>query len=125
MTTSPAIRFRAAVLNCPDPPALARFYSRLLGWPLAEAEADWARLEHPNGGTTLSFQIESIYERPTWPAAPGTQQMMQHLDFIVDDLEAACVHAKACGATLADHQPDADCRVHLDPDGHVFCLFEH
>lgn len=125
MTDSPRIVFRAAVLNSPDPRALARFYARLLGWVIAEDEADWARLDAPDGGTTLSFQIETIYERPTWPAAPGTQQMMQHLDFRVDDLEAACVHAQACGAVLAGYQPEDDCPVHLDPDGHVFCLFEN
>ena len=29
----------------------------------------------------------------------------------------------ACGATLADVQPQEDVRVHLDPDGHPFCLY--
>ena len=126
MTDSPRITFRAAVLNSPDPQALARFYARLLGWTIADDQPDWARLDAPDGGTTLSFQIERIYERPTWPAALGSQQMMQHLDFRVDDLEAASAHAKACGAVLADYQPEPESlRVHHDPDGHVFCLFEN
>lgn len=124
MTTAPLITFRATVLNSPDPQALARFYSRLLGWPLAEDEPDWARLEHPDGGTTLSFQIEDLYQRPVWPAKAGTQQMMQHLDFRVTDLDASCAHAASCGAILDEHQPEPDdLRVHRDPDGHVFCLF--
>jgi catechol 2,3-dioxygenase-like lactoylglutathione lyase family enzyme len=121
--TTPSIRFRATVLNSPDPQALARFYSKLLGWPLADDAPDWARLEHPDGGTTLSFQIEEIYVRPVWPAARGEQQMQLHLDFLVEDLHAASAHAEACGATLASYQTDDDLRVYLDPDGHPFCLF--
>lgn len=27
------------------------------------------------------------------------------------------------GASVADHQPQAEVRVMLDPDGHPFCLF--
>jgi hypothetical protein len=58
-----------------------------------------------------------------WPAGPGDQQMSVHLDIGVDDLEAACAHAAEVGAELAAFQPQ-DVRVHLDPDGHPFCLFE-
>ncbi len=110
-------------LNAPDPPALARFYSNLLGWPITIEEPDWVMLRNPDGGVSLSFQIEDIYVPPVWPAKPGEQQMMIHLDIHVDDLEAACAHARACGATLADFQPQDDVRVHLDPAGHPFCLW--
>ena len=71
----------------------------------------------------LSFHIEDIYVPPVWPAKPGEQQMMLHLEIRVEDLEAACAHARDCGATLADYQPQDDVRVHLDPDGHPFCLY--
>ena len=111
------------VLNSPDPSALARFYSGLLGWEIVEDSPDWAQLRNPDGGIKLSVQIEDIYVPPVWPAAPGEQQMMLHLDILVDDLEAASAHARACGATLAEFQPQEDVRVHLDPDGHPFCLF--
>ena len=47
-----------------------------------------------------------------------------HLDFHVDDLREACVHALRVGARLADFQPQPDVRVLLDPDGHPFCLTE-
>ena len=113
----------AAVLNSPDPVALAHFYQRLLGWEITTESSGWVMLANPDGGVGLSFQTEDIYERPVWPAAPGTQQMMMHLDIQVEDLEAACAHARACGATLADFQPQDDVRVHLDPDGHPFCLY--
>jgi hypothetical protein len=49
--------------------------------------------------------------------------MQVHLDVEVDDLAAAVAWAQRCGARLADHQPQADVRVCLDPDGHPFCLY--
>ena len=121
--STPAIHFQGIVLNSPDPGSLARFYAALLGWPVADEDPEWAELTRPDGGPTLCFQVESIYERPTWPAAPGRQQMMQHLDFRVDDLDAAVAHAVNCGATVADDTSKPHLRVMLDPDGHVFCLF--
>ncbi len=111
------------VLNSPDPSALARFYSGLLGWEIVEDSPEWVQLRNPDGGIKLSVQIEDIYVPPVWPAAPGEQQMMLHLDILVDDLEAASAHARVCGAILAEFQPQEDVRVHLDPDGHPFCLF--
>ena len=33
---TPALRLTAAVLGTPDPRGLARFYGRLLGWPLRD-----------------------------------------------------------------------------------------
>jgi Glyoxalase-like domain len=67
--------------------------------------------------------LEEAYVRPTWPAGPGDQQMQVHLDIEVDDLEAAGAHAAAAGAVLAEHQPQEDVRVYLDPAGHPFCLW--
>src|SRR4051794_22047318 len=113
----------APVLDAPDPHALADFYRRLLGWTVVQDEPDWVKLRPPGGGTGLSFQAEPLYKAPTWPAAEGAQLQMVHLDFEVDDLDAALKHAEAIGAVLADFQPDDDVRVCLDPVGHPFCLF--
>ena len=113
----------ATVLDSPDPSALARFYQRLLGWPIGRDESDWVTLRPPGGGAGLSFQTEPAYVRPVWPAGPGDPQMMMHLDIEVDDLEAAGAHAVAAGAVLAGYQPQKDVRVYLDPDGHPFCLW--
>lgn len=77
----------------------------------------------PDGGPGLSFQTEAAYVKPTWPAGPGDQQMMVHLDIQVDVLEAAGAHAVAAGTILAEYQPQEDVRVYLDPVGHPFCLF--
>jgi catechol 2,3-dioxygenase-like lactoylglutathione lyase family enzyme len=110
------------VLGAPDPKALADFYHRLLGWQVEHDEPEWVKLTSPEGGAGLSFQIEADHVRPTWPAGPGDQQMMVHLDIAVDDLDAAGAHALAAGAVLADFQPEDDVRVYLDPVGHPFCL---
>lgn len=123
MTTSHGTTLTAVTLNTPDPSALARFYERLLGWTISVDKDGWVVLPNPEGGIGLSFQKEDLYVRPTWPAQPGAQQMMLHLEIRVDDLGSGCAHAQACGAVMADHQPQDDVRVHLDPDGHPFCLY--
>lgn len=110
-------------IDCPDAHVLADFYRRLLGWDVAQDQADDVVLSPPGGGTGLSFQTERLYVKPTWPARRGDQQMMLHLEIQVDDLDAALAHALAAGATLADYQPQDDVRVCLDPAGHPFCLW--
>lgn len=52
------------------------------------------------------------------------QLMMMHLDIAVEDLEKGVAWALELGATLAEHQPQPHVRVMLDPDGHLFCLFQ-
>jgi catechol 2,3-dioxygenase-like lactoylglutathione lyase family enzyme len=123
MFHQPRMSISGIVLDSPDPRALAAFYQRLLGWSLGRDEPGWVTLRAPDGGTGLSFQPEPAYARPTWPAGPGDQQMMIHLDIEVDDLEVAGAHAISAGATLADFQPQEKVRVFLDPAGHPFCLW--
>jgi catechol 2,3-dioxygenase-like lactoylglutathione lyase family enzyme len=145
MTDGARIRLAATVLDAPDAQELARFYQRLLGWEVAEDEADWVVLRSPGGGepgggaagsraapsfqaalsfrAALSFQTERGYVPPVWPAGPGDPQMSMHLDFEVDDLDVATAQAVAAGAILAGFQPQDDVRVFLDPAGHPFCFF--
>ncbi|RKT67425.1 putative enzyme related to lactoylglutathione lyase [Saccharothrix variisporea] len=117
------ITLTATVLDTPDPRALARFYSALLGWPVVRDEPGWATVRPPDGTAGLSFQAEPDHVRPTWPSTTTHQQMQLHLDIEVDDLEGASRRARDLGATLADFQPQDDVRVHLDPAGHPFCLW--
>src|ERR687897_965982 len=106
-----------------DGSALAHFYSDLLGWEIAKEDADDAAIAPPDGVAYLAFQTSPEYLPPVWPAADGAQQMMMHLDFEVEDLDAAIGHAIELGATQADFQPQDDVRVLLDPVGHPFCLY--
>ncbi|WP_206062009.1 VOC family protein [Nonomuraea basaltis] len=117
-----------------QPSELARFYSQLLSLPVTADEGPvpgepdkggWAQIRPPEqvNAPTLDFEYERCYARPVWPSVSGRQTATQHLDIKVDDLPAAVDWAVACGAVLAEVQPQDDVRVLLDPDGHPFCLF--
>jgi catechol 2,3-dioxygenase-like lactoylglutathione lyase family enzyme len=119
----PALTLSATVFDTPDPRALAAFYQQLFGWPVVEDDPTWVTLRPPGGGPGLSFQLEELYERPTWPAERDRQQMQLHLDIEVEDLDGAVAYALDAGATLAEFQPQEQVRVLLDPVGHPFCFF--
>ena len=119
----PSVQLTATVLGTPDPGRLARFYAELLGWEIRAEEEDWVALRDPKGGAGLSFQAEQLHRRPVWPGNTVDQQMMMHLDFEVEDLQAASAHALSLGASLAEYQPQSDTLVHYDPAGHPFCLW--
>jgi catechol 2,3-dioxygenase-like lactoylglutathione lyase family enzyme len=121
----PSFALTATVLGTPDPRGLARFYQRLLGWPIRDDEEEWATLRPGDGSTGLSFQLETDHVPPVWPPEPGTQQMQLHLDLLVDDLAAACALAEEAGAEpVGGHEDDDEIvRVYRDPAGHPFCLF--
>jgi len=117
MTT--AIRLGSVSLDCPEPPALAAFYARLLGVDVAFDSEDFSALQL--GGLWLSMQRVADYKPPTWPETATPQQI--HLDFAVDDLDGGEQTAIAAGASKAVDQPSPDrWRVMLDPAGHPFCL---
>jgi catechol 2,3-dioxygenase-like lactoylglutathione lyase family enzyme len=123
-TSAPAsVRLATVCIDCADAHEMAAFYGRLLGWEVTASEPDWVLMRDPNGGVGLSFQAERDYRPPTWPERPDARDKMAHLDFRVDDLDTAVAHAVACGARLANHQPQQRVRVLLDPAGHPFCLF--
>jgi len=118
------MRISGPVLDTDDAPALARFYERLLGWPITELEKGWARLRSPAGDTKIEIQHEALYAQPVWPPVEGEQQIMIHLDVMVEDLDAGVAWAKECGATVADAQPQKPGYhvIMVDPAGHVFCM---
>lgn len=107
------------VIDCADPPALARFYSSITGWPVREADETWATVETRNG-LVLSFQRVEHYVAPKWPSVDPPQQF--HLDFDVADLDTGEARVLALGARKAEHQPGTTFRVFLDPEDHPFCL---
>jgi hypothetical protein len=119
----PFFRPNGMVLDSPDAQELAGFWERLLGWPRRSDEPGWVTLAPPGDGIGLSFQTESRYVRPAWPAGDGDPQMQIHLDVEVTDLDEAVEWAVAQGAELAAFQPQQDVRVMLDPAGHPFCLW--
>jgi hypothetical protein len=122
------VLFHVVALDCPEPLALASFYSRLTGLdvePLGDfkpEDVDWIELLN-EGRATIAFQKVATFVPPTWPEGPVPQQL--HLDFYVADLDAGEEHALSLGATKAAFQPGTSFRVYLDPVGHPFCLVLH
>ena len=109
-------------LSSSDPRALGRFYAALLSMEIRTDEPEWVVLAG-GGSVPLAFELDQHYEPPVWPSEPGRSPTQSHLEIQVDDLDAALAHALECGARLAEHQPQDDVRVCLDPDGHPFCLY--
>jgi catechol 2,3-dioxygenase-like lactoylglutathione lyase family enzyme len=109
-------------LECPDPAALAGFYSLVTGWPVVYAGPDWYSIgAGRDADLHLSFQRAPGHRPPSWPDPASSMQF--HLHFRVDDLDAAQEAVLRLGATRLDHQPDpARHRVFADPAGHPFCL---
>jgi hypothetical protein len=85
---SPDATLTMVTLNSPDPPALARFYARLLGWKIETESPGWTTLRNRTVGIRLGFHIEDVYQRPVWPSQPGEQIMQMHLEIRVVDLAA-------------------------------------
>ena len=106
------------VLDCPQPRALAEFYSRLLGLEITSDEGDWVTVGGP-GLPRISFQLAPDLRPPQWPDPERPQQL--HLDFTVDDIEAAEEQVLALGARRLPGEGDS-WRVYADPAGHPFCL---
>ena len=109
-------------IEAPDPAALARFYSRLLDWPIGHEEPGTAILGAPEGAIFIVFQQATDFQVPTWPPVEGQQRPMMHFDFQVSDLNSAVAEAVELGASVTDYQPNDNVRVLIDPAGHPFCL---
>jgi catechol 2,3-dioxygenase-like lactoylglutathione lyase family enzyme len=107
--------------DCADANKLADFYKKITGWEKELSNDGWAALRTPQG-ILMAFQTIENYEPPVWPWESGKQQQMAHIDFKVDDLQAAVKLAIENGAKKADVQYFEDSTVMLDPDGHPFCL---
>lgn len=115
---APIARFSLVALDCPDPQALAAFYSQITGWEIDDGDG-WVQLRS-GGGATIAFQRVHDHQPPAWPSADRPQQA--HIDFDVDDLDAGEAQILAIGARKAEVQPGETFRVFLDPAGHPFCL---
>ena len=110
-------------LEAPDPHALLVFWSAILDKPIYDEGENGGVLDLEEGVAYLSVQRAEHYEPPVWPPEPGRQGMQLHLDTEVSDLETAVEDAVELGARVAEHQPQDDVRVMLDPAGHPFCLY--
>ena len=104
------------VIDCPDPAALAAFYSMLLSLPVTYRSDDFVVVARNDTTPGVAFQLAPDHRPPTWPDPEIPQQM--HLDVMVDDVEAAGPQVMALGA----RRLDGGDHVYADPAGHPFCL---
>jgi catechol 2,3-dioxygenase-like lactoylglutathione lyase family enzyme len=109
-------RLHHVVIDCPDPAALAGFYSELLGLPVTYRSEDWVVIAKNDTTSGIAFQLARDHKPPRWPDPEHPQQY--HIDVMVDDVEAAGPKVLALGARPLS----ADDHVYADPAGHPFCL---
>jgi predicted enzyme related to lactoylglutathione lyase len=115
---SDSIKLGSVAIECPSASALAAFYAEITGGSVTYADGDWATVKGPGG--RMDFQTAPGYVAPVWPDETSSMQM--HLDFDVDDMDAAEARVLAAGATRYAFQPGSQFRVYADPAGHPFCL---
>jgi len=107
-------RLHHIVIDCPDPRALARFYSAVLGSPITYDSDDWVVVARSDTTSGLAFQRAPEHRPPQWPDPAYPQQF--HLDVMVDNVENAAPKVVALGAQRLVGD------VFADPAGHPFCL---
>jgi catechol 2,3-dioxygenase-like lactoylglutathione lyase family enzyme len=113
-------RLEKAVLDCPDPRALAAFYAEVLGMHVNEDSDDWVVIGREGGARELAFQRAQTWLPPRWPDPEYPQQL--HLDIRVGDVDAAERAVVALGARRLPSERETGFRVFVDPVGHPFCL---
>ncbi len=108
-----AVKGLAAIcFDSVDPPALARFWQRLLGGDVELFEGGHAELQGP----TVRLDFLKVPD-PT----PGKNRL--HVDLDCSDYERAIQHALDAGATRADDVYVGDgWQVLRDPEGNEFCI---
>ncbi len=104
------------VIDCPDPAALAAFYSELIGLPVTYDSDDWVVISANDTTSGFAFQRAGDYQPPQWPD-PGRPQQF-HLDVMVDEISAA----ETAVLTLGAQRLEGGDHVYADPAGHPFCL---
>jgi catechol 2,3-dioxygenase-like lactoylglutathione lyase family enzyme len=108
-------RCHHVVIDCPDPTALAGFYSALFGLPVTYRSEEWVVVSRDTTTSGFAFQRVTEHRPPRWPDPEHPQQM--HLDVMVDDPSRAARQVVALGARPLPGQ-----HVFADPAGHPFCL---
>lgn len=103
-------------IDVPDLRAAARFYQEAVGLRIGRTFADAA--------VELVGASSPIYLLKKRPAPAGGPV---HLDFVVDDLDAACARAAAAGARSErpiERTPFGRLALFADPFGHGFSLLQ-
>ncbi|MEV1142946.1 VOC family protein [Micromonospora sp. NPDC049799] len=115
-------RRRTIVFETADLDAESAFWAGLLDGTV-EAKDTWHNV-WVEGEWHLAVQFAPDHVPPVWPDGASSQQV--HLDFYLDDLEAAHDKVLKLGGRLVKSVDDPAARtgfrVYTDPAGHPFCL---
>jgi len=114
---APIASLAMITLDAAETEPLARFWSAVLGWPIAHLSAEYAMLTGPSHA--LGIGAIPDFQAPRWPD-DGRKQF--HFDLAVEDLEEAAVRCVELGAERVAEQPGETWIVLRDPAGHPFCL---
>jgi hypothetical protein len=108
----------AMVVNCADPPALARFWGEATDWTVLRVTDDFASLRSAAG---VGPYLELL-------RTPDVHSLRNHLHLDLApypgaDQAADVARLRALGATDADvGQGDVPWRCMADPEGNLFCV---
>lgn len=109
-------RIQEVVIDCADPPALARFWADVLGARWAPVDEGWAAVD----ADPLLLGFQRV------PEPKQSPKNRLHLDVQVEDAAAAVERAEALGARRTGHAElggTGDGYVVLqDPEGNEFCF---
>jgi predicted enzyme related to lactoylglutathione lyase len=110
------------VVDAVDPPALADFWTTLLGWQIAHADDEVDVKAPPDDGWDLNLIFVPVPDRKT----PVKNRV--HLDLASESPDhqmAQVTHALSIGATHADiGQRNVPWVVMADPEGNEFCVLD-
>ncbi|MEV5884640.1 VOC family protein [Streptomyces sp. NPDC052020] len=110
------------VLDCAEPEKLAEFYKALLGGQETEATANRVEIRGADG-FRMAFRRDVNATPPSWPRPENSLQA--HLDFVVEDLDAAERAVVGLGGRPLEAKDAAgpyEERGFADPAGHSFTL---
>jgi len=113
-----ANRITSLCIDSSDAPALAGFWTQVLGWQVTEEEEGVVRIQPAPGSR------EAIDFCPV-PDGPKTVKNRLHLDVNATDRDQAAELERllGLGARLVDiGQRDVTWHVLADPEGNEFCL---
>lgn len=116
----PIARLQLTALGCPDPEALAAFYSAVTGWPVGIATTTGC------SSTPAAARGSPSSSRPTTGPRSGPIPRTRSNCISTSRSTTSDVGERAMlalGAVKTGVQPEPDAfRVFLDPAGHPFCL---
>jgi len=109
------VRFREVVVDCADPPALAKWWSQFTGYAPRTTFDDWATIANEDQSMIIGFQKV--------PEGKVVKNRV-HLDFWAADEEATARELESMGATRrwVSEDPEDPSVVLADPEGNEFCL---